>query len=79
MRYPIGLGAFAITVRPPALPSSISSSEIGKKLEKDGVLTSYNSNYLLNKNWIQFCLVSEYHKLELLYAVIAFDYACGSD
>ena len=42
-----------------ALPRSISSADVGRRLEKDGYLLSCNSDYLLERNWIQICLMGE--------------------
>jgi len=39
------------------LPPHINSIQIGNKLEKEGVLISYNSEYLAKRNWIQFCFM----------------------
>ncbi len=38
-----------------ALPRSHSSEEIGDQLKDRGVLVSYQSGYLLERNWIQAC------------------------
>lgn len=40
-----------------SLPPHINSIQIGNKLEKEGVLISYNSGYLARRNWIQFCFM----------------------
>jgi aspartate aminotransferase-like enzyme len=39
------------------LPSEISSEKIGAVLERRGFLTSHHSGYLVQRNWIQFCLM----------------------
>lgn len=49
------LSSPAITTVP--LPPHINSIQIGNKLEKEGVLISYNSEYLAKRNWIQFCFM----------------------
>lgn len=56
-----------------ALPSEISSKTIGGLLKKGGTLLSYNSGYLLQRNWIQICLMGEWPKehLETLPDLIA--------
>ena len=41
------------------LPDSISSLETGKLLEDEGVLASYRSEYLIEKNQIQICFMGE--------------------
>jgi aspartate aminotransferase-like enzyme len=43
-----------------ALPREISSKSIGWQLKKAGFLLSYNSEYLLERNWIQICLMGEW-------------------
>jgi aspartate aminotransferase-like enzyme len=45
-----------------ALPRDISSKEIGTRLKKAGYLLSYNSGYLLERNWIQICLMSDFSR-----------------
>ena len=42
-----------------ALPARLISSRIGARLEEAGYLLSYNSDYLLERNWIQICLMGE--------------------
>jgi len=42
-----------------ALPSEVSSKKLALNLEKDGFRISYNSNYLVRRNWIQICLMSD--------------------
>lgn len=41
------------------LPSSVVSAEVGRRLEARGFLLSWASDYLLRRNWIQVCLMSE--------------------
>ncbi|WP_033542514.1 aminotransferase class V-fold PLP-dependent enzyme [Planococcus sp. CAU13] len=41
------------------IPAVISSNEIGNKLKEEGIITSYESDYLLDRNWIQFALMGE--------------------
>lgn len=45
-----------------ALPSIHSSEAIGDTLKKHGVLVSYRSDYLLERNWIQACMMGVEHK-----------------
>lgn len=56
-----------------ALPGEISSKTIGGLLKKGGTLLSYNSGYLLQRNWIQICLMGEWPRdhLETLPDLIA--------
>ena len=41
------------------LPDRISSLELGKLLEDEGILASYRSEYLIEKNQIQICFMGE--------------------
>jgi len=45
-----------------ALPEIHSSEAIGDTLKDHGVLISYRSNYLLERNWIQACMMGAEHK-----------------
>lgn len=42
-----------------SLPPSISSDAVGAYLERHGWQLSYRSGYLLRRNWIQICLMSD--------------------
>ena len=44
------------------LPDSVSSLEMGERLEEEGILVSYRSQYLLEKNHIQVCFMGECKK-----------------
>lgn len=44
------------------LPESISSLDLGKLLEDEGILVSYRSDYLIEKNHIQICFMGECQK-----------------
>ena len=48
-----------------ALPPEISSKSLGLQLKKAGFLLSYNSEYLLKRNWIQICLMGEWSRENL--------------
>ena len=56
-----------------ALPHDISSTAIGHSLKETGYLLNYNCGYLLERNWIQICLMGEWsrHGLETLPDVLA--------
>ncbi|NGO38665.1 aminotransferase class V-fold PLP-dependent enzyme [Limisphaera ngatamarikiensis] len=41
------------------LPPEISSVELGRRMEENGFLLSYNSEYLRRRNWIQIALMGE--------------------
>jgi len=45
-----------------ALPEIHSSETIGDLLKEHGILISYRSNYLLERNWIQACMMGAEHK-----------------
>jgi aspartate aminotransferase-like enzyme len=51
-----------------ALPNTLDSAAVGAELEEQGFLLSVNSQYLLERNWIQICLMGETSR-ELLAAV----------
>jgi len=43
------------------IPKDSSSEEIGNRLKENGVLVSYRSRYLLERNWIQACMMGAEH------------------
>jgi aspartate aminotransferase-like enzyme len=43
-----------------ALPQTVSSRSVGDRMQAAGYLLSYNSEYLLQRNWVQVCLMGEY-------------------
>jgi len=48
-----------------ALPSDINSGQLGNQLRSAGYLLSCNSGYLLQRNWIQICLMGEWSREHL--------------
>lgn len=42
-----------------ALPDFLSSQDIGDKLRENGIIISYESHYLRERNWIQFAFMGE--------------------
>ncbi len=44
------------------LPAEISSKTVGWRLREEGFLLSYQSEYLLKRNWIQICLMGEWSR-----------------
>lgn len=56
-----------------ALPDQLSSTKAGWQLQQEGYLLSYKSEYLLERNWIQICLMGEWspENLESLPRVLA--------
>lgn len=57
VRFP---GAITIPVPPPA-----NSCALGKALQHAGWLVSYQSNYLIERNWIQLCLFGHTERADL--------------
>jgi aspartate aminotransferase-like enzyme/GNAT superfamily N-acetyltransferase len=47
------------------LPEEINSEDAGRQLEQKGIWISYHSEYLLKRNWIQICLMSEYSEKQI--------------
>lgn len=41
------------------LPPELSSVELGRRMEENGFLLSYNSEYLRRRNWVQIALMGE--------------------
>ncbi len=48
------------------LPESISSRRVGDALAAAGLLVSYNSEYLRDRNWIQICLMGDCSRVNLV-------------
>ena len=48
-----------------ALPPHLSSRHFGKQMEDSGYLLSYMSGYLLERNWVQICMMGEIPKVDL--------------
>jgi aspartate aminotransferase-like enzyme len=48
-----------------ALPPGSSAEKIGDALAAEGFLVSYRSHYLLERNWLQVCLMGEYDGVTL--------------
>lgn len=48
-----------------ALPSTLNSRTLGKKLDDAGYFLSYLSSYLLERNWLQICLMGELSEHQL--------------
>jgi aspartate aminotransferase-like enzyme len=44
------------------LPKYIDGQQLGKQLEAEGCWISYNSHYLVERNWIQMCLFGEFSR-----------------
>ncbi len=42
-----------------ALPSSLDSRDLGRRLEEEGFHLGYNPSYLVDRNWIQIALMGE--------------------
>lgn len=52
-----------------ALPEGLDSGTVGRAMEAQGIIVSYNSEYLLKKRWIQFFLMGECAQIDLAAAV----------
>ncbi|HEX3131199.1 MAG TPA: aminotransferase V, partial [Thermoanaerobaculia bacterium] len=48
-----------------ALPPEAASTRVGRELERRGYELSYLSGYLIERNWIQVCLMGEHTCEEL--------------
>ena len=48
-----------------ALPPEVAGQIIGAKLKEAGYLLSYNSGYLLKRNWIQVCIMGEWSRAHI--------------
>jgi aspartate aminotransferase-like enzyme len=48
-----------------ALPPTVHSRALGEEMEEAGYLLSYMSGYLLERNWLQICLMGEISQAEL--------------
>jgi aspartate aminotransferase-like enzyme len=51
------------------LDKYISSKEFGDNLKNSGIFVSYESNYLLERNWVQLALMGEYQTSEVMKAM----------
>ncbi|MFH1623870.1 MAG: aminotransferase V, partial [Pseudomonadota bacterium] len=58
------------------LPRTLSSEIIGRRLEEMGYLLSYNSEYLLKRNWLQICLMGECSQDMIIPLLNALEKAC---
>lgn len=58
-----------------ALPQQVVSTEVGARLERQGFLTSYQSSYLVERNWLQICLMGAYRHDVLPDLVTALSFA----
>jgi aspartate aminotransferase-like enzyme len=60
-----------------ALPGGTSSMAIGLQLEQQGYLVSIHSRYLLERNWIQICLMGDSTRAQLTAVSDALVALCG--
>jgi hypothetical protein len=60
-----------------SLPATIDSAQVSARLEEQGYLVSAHSRYLLERNWIQICLIGETSRAQLTAVVNALACACG--
>jgi len=47
------------------VPEGVNSEQLGRRIEKAGYLLSYRSEYLLQRGWLQICLMGECSRGEL--------------
>jgi aspartate aminotransferase-like enzyme len=50
-------------------PPGVSSLEIGRALEAQGILLNYQSGYLTARNWFQICLMADHPDADLEFAL----------
>ena len=48
-----------------ALPPALDSNRVGAELRAAGYLLSYQSRYLLERNWLQICLMGEWEREQI--------------
>jgi len=60
-----------------ALPETLSSANVGRELEEAGYFLSYNSRYLLERNWLQICLMGECSREEIAPLVDLLEELCS--
>ena len=60
-----------------ALPATTRSLAVGQELEQRGYLVSVNSRYLIERNWIQICLMGELSREGLAAVSTALYQVCG--
>lgn len=58
------------------LPDTLSSCEVGDQMKQLGYLLSYQSDYLVKRNWLQICLMGELSEEQVLSAVDALKQIC---
>jgi len=49
-----------------ALPAELNSVRVGGQLQEAGFLVSCNSDYLVQRNWIQICIMGEFVREKLV-------------
>jgi len=52
-----------------SLPDYLSSKNLGDELKENGMIISYESDYLVNRNWVQFALMGEHTLTEFEIAI----------
>jgi aspartate aminotransferase-like enzyme len=60
-----------------ALPDSLNSVQVGDSMQESGYLLSYNSEYLVKRNWIQICLMGDCAKEKMVSMLNALNRVCG--
>ena len=59
-----------------ALPEELNSVKVGGLIQESGYLLSYNSEYLLKRNWIQICLMGESAKEKVVSLLNSLNRVC---
>lgn len=47
------------------IPHALSSLDVGQRLKAEGFLLSFESRYLIERNWVQICLMGEHTRADL--------------
>lgn len=68
----LGDGTYSPGIITIPLPEDISSRGFGDNLKKKKILISYESDYLLKRNWVQIALMGEYKLNEVMMALDKF-------
>ncbi len=54
-----------------ALPPALAARDLGDSLRRQGILVSYESGYLVERNWLQICLMGETRRAGLRHLLTA--------
>ncbi len=73
----VGSAAPAPAIVTIALPPAVNSLDVCTALERQGYLVSAKSRYLLERNWVQLCLMSESDRARLFAVSTTLHQLCG--